>query len=102
MCEYVNVNMAENTTKTKMKTIRCTVVYYQRGKTGDQYNEKENILLSVPTDIGSVRKLEEIVRFFYYHSAILVGCVVWKNCERRNRSVNAKCEFFPCLLLRYL
>ena len=52
--------MAE--TSEEIKTIKCTVLYYERGKTGENYKEKIRIRVRVSTGVKNIKKLKEIVR----------------------------------------
>ena len=51
--------MASNSNETM---IRCVVLYYEEGKSNKDYREKEQIRITVPTDIKYVKDLENIVR----------------------------------------
>ena len=55
--------MAE--TSEEIKTIKCTVLHYERVKTGENYNEKGHIRVRVSTGVKTVKKLKEIVRWVF-------------------------------------
>ena len=55
--------MAE--TSEEIKTIKCTVLYYERGKTGENYKEKIRIRVRVSTGVKTIKKLKEIVRWVF-------------------------------------
>ena len=54
--------MASNSNETRETMIRCVVLYYEEGKSNKDYREKEQIRITVPTDIKYVKDLENIVR----------------------------------------
>ena len=42
--------------------IKCTIIYYEKGRSGENYREKENVRVQVPKNLKSLKRLEEIAR----------------------------------------
>ena len=42
--------------------INATILYYKKGKIGDQYEVKEHVRVKIPQDLKSLKVLDEIVR----------------------------------------
>ena len=42
--------------------INATILYYKKGKIGDQHEVKEHVRVKIPQDLKSLKVLDEIVR----------------------------------------